>query len=81
MAKKKDYMKPARDALGMTVGLSVGAIGAGVVGSVAAPLAGTTTGTVITQGALPMFGTGLMAGAGKYAAEQTHVFGRRKKRR
>jgi len=81
MAKKKrDYMEPARDALGMTVGMSVGAVGLGVVHGVSAPLAGTTAGTIIRGGAEPMFATGLMAGAGKYATRQTEYFKEKKRR-
>ncbi len=81
MAKKKeDYMASARDALGMTVGLSVGSVGLGVVHGVSAPLAGTLPGTIIRGGAEPMFATGLMAGAGKYAIRQTEYFKTKKRR-
>ena len=77
--KKKDYMSPAKDALGTTVGLTVGTIGLGVVHGVSAPLAGTVPGTIIRGGAEPLFATGLLAGAGKYAVRQTK--GKKKKRR
>ena len=71
-------MAPAKDALGMTVGLSVGAVGLGVVHGVSAPLAGTMPGTIIRGGAEPLFATGLMAGAGKYAIRQADAFKKKK---
>jgi len=60
--KRKDYMKPARDAMSTTVGLSVGAAGLGVAQNIGAGLTGTT-GTIFNQGALPMAATGLLVGA------------------
>ena len=63
MAKKKeDSMRFARHAAQTTVGMTVGIVGLGVAQSAAGPLGGTT-GTIIKQGAIPIAGMGMLAGA------------------
>jgi len=69
MTKKKDYMKPAKETLGIVTSNVVGVTGMRIVSDIGGTMGGTT-GAIAGTHIPTTMGLGLLAGTGKHAIKQ-----------